>query len=87
MKTSKLPTTDSIQELAGFWDTNDLADFEDELEEVTEPVFASGDSIRLRLRSQDAKAIRQLAQSKGISQAELVRQWVLQKLARYKRGG
>lgn len=35
----RIPKTDSIQELAAFWDTHDLADFEDELEEVTEPVF------------------------------------------------
>jgi predicted DNA binding CopG/RHH family protein len=87
MKTSKLPQTDSIQELARFWETHDLTDFEDKLEEVTEPVFASGDSIRLHLPSRDAKAIRQLAESKGVSQAELIRQWVLQKLARRKPGG
>ncbi len=31
--------TDSIQELAQFWDTCDLTDFEDQLEEVTAPVF------------------------------------------------
>jgi len=30
---------DSIEKLAEFWDTHDLTDFEDELEEVTEPVF------------------------------------------------
>ena len=35
----KIPETDSIQELASFWDTHDLTDFEDQLEEVTEPVF------------------------------------------------
>ncbi len=42
MKESKLPKTDSIQELAEFWDTHDLTDFEDELEEVIEPVFVRG---------------------------------------------
>ena len=31
--------TDSIQGLADFWDKNDLTDFDDELEEVDEPVF------------------------------------------------
>jgi len=86
MKTSKLPRTDSIQALARFWETHDLTDFEDELEEVTEPVFCTNDSIRLHLHSRDAKAVRQLAESKGISQAELVRQWVLQKLGGGKRG-
>jgi predicted DNA binding CopG/RHH family protein len=87
MKTSKLPQTDSIQELARFWQAHDLTEFEAELEEVTKPVFASGDSIRLCLASRDAKAVRRLAESKGVSQAELVRQWVLQKLAHRKRGG
>lgn len=87
MKTSKLPQTDSIQELAKFWETHDLTDFEDELEEVTEPVFSSNDSIQLRLPLRDAKEVRLLAESKGLSQAELIQQWVLQKLGRRKRGG
>lgn len=46
MTTSKLPKTDSIQELAKFWDAHDLADFEDEMEEVTAPVFV-GDATEL----------------------------------------
>jgi hypothetical protein len=39
MKILHLPKTDSIQEVAHFWDTHDLTDFEDELDEVSEPVF------------------------------------------------
>ena len=39
MKRTSIPQTDSIQELAYFWDTHDLTDFEDELEEVGEYVF------------------------------------------------
>ena len=35
MNTSKLPQTDSIEELAKFWDNHDVTDFNDELEEVT----------------------------------------------------
>lgn len=84
MKMNKLPQTDSIQELARFWDKHDLTEFEDELEEVTEPVFASGDSISLHLQSRDAKEVRRLAESKGVSQTELIHQWVLQKLGRRK---
>lgn len=34
-----IPKTDSIEELARFWDTHDLTDFEDQLEEVTVEVF------------------------------------------------
>ena len=36
----KLPDTDSVEKLAGFWDRHDLTDFEHVLEEVREPVFA-----------------------------------------------
>lgn len=39
MSKTKIPQTDSIDELARFWDTHDLTDFEDELEEVQETVF------------------------------------------------
>ena len=39
MSTKKIPQFDSIQEMAHFWDTHDLTDFEDELEEVNEPIF------------------------------------------------
>jgi hypothetical protein len=39
MNANRLPKTDSIHELASFWDTHDLTDFEDQLQEVNEPVF------------------------------------------------
>lgn len=39
MNTSSIPQTDSIRELAEFWDTHDVTDFDDQLEEVLEPVF------------------------------------------------
>lgn len=39
MSSRKIPQTDSIEELARFWDTHDLTDFEDQMKEVTEPVF------------------------------------------------
>ncbi len=35
----RIPNTDSIEELAHFWDTHDVTDYESELVEVTEPVF------------------------------------------------
>jgi len=87
MKKSKLPKTDSIEKLAEFWDTHDLTDFEDELEEVTEPVFVRGAPIKVHLPASEAKAVQQIARSKGVSREELIRQWVLQKLARRKGGG
>ena len=82
MKKSKLPNTDSIQELAEFWDTHDLTDFEEELEEVAKPVFVRGGAIKVPLESREVEAIEQIAQAKGVSREELIRAWVLQKLAR-----
>jgi hypothetical protein len=41
-----IPNIDSIEELAAFWDTHDLTDFEDELEEVGEPVFDRGADVQ-----------------------------------------
>jgi hypothetical protein len=80
MKTSKLPRTDSIKELAQFWDTHDLADFEDELEEVPETDFEGGESIRVPLKPAESKAIRRLAKSRGVTQTELAREWVVRGL-------
>ena len=53
MNHPKIPQTDSIEELARFWDTHDLTDFEDELEEVTEPVFEHSPVVKLITTSRD----------------------------------
>ena len=80
MSPSKIPQTDSIQELAQFWDTHDLTEFEDELEEVAEPIFARDASVTIRLSSQDAEVVKGIAKAKGINDAELIREWVVEKV-------
>ena len=35
----EIPRIESIEELAEFWDTHDLTDFGEDLEEVEGPVF------------------------------------------------
>lgn len=82
MKKPKLPKTDSIQELAAFWDDHDLTDFEQELEEVPEPVFVRGRGIKVPLELFEVEAVERMAQAKGVSREDLIRAWVLQKLAR-----
>jgi predicted DNA binding CopG/RHH family protein len=82
MKKSKLPKIDSIQEMAEFWDAHDLTDFEDELEEVAEPVFVRGAAIKVPLESGEVEALEQMARAEGVSREELIRAWVQQKLAR-----
>ena len=82
MKKSRLPRTDSIKKLAEFWDSHDLTDFEDELEEVTEPVFVRRTAIKVPLEAHEAEAVERMARAKGISREQLVRAWVVQKVAR-----
>jgi CopG antitoxin of type II toxin-antitoxin system len=80
MKTEALPQTDSIQEMAQFWDTHDVTNFEDELEEVDELVFERRTVIALDLESAEAEAVRKLAESKGVADEKLIRGWVREKI-------
>jgi hypothetical protein len=82
MTKSRLPKTDSIKKLAEFWDSHDLTDFEDELEEITEPVFVRTTAIKVPLEAHEAEAVQRMAHARGVSREELVRAWVMQKLAR-----
>jgi hypothetical protein len=77
-----LPKTDSIRRLAEFWDSHDITDFEEELEEVDEPVFERDTSVEVRLAPADADSVHRLAQTKGVSDAALIREWVREKLSR-----
>ena len=79
---NKIPEIDSIEELAEFWDTHDITDFEEDLEEAEEPVFERGAEavMRIRLPTQQAEALRRLAKSKGMDEAGLIEAWVNEKL-------
>jgi predicted DNA binding CopG/RHH family protein len=80
MKKQQLPQTDSIEELARFWDTHDLTEFEDELEEVTEPIFVQETTVTIHLQPEEAEAVKKLAASRGVPDADLIYQWVREKL-------
>lgn len=76
----KLPQTDSISELAHFWDTHDVTDFDELLEEVTEPVFIRGKDIRIHLKQDEIASLEKLAGERGLEYEKLIREWVLEKL-------
>ncbi|MEP7342456.1 MAG: CopG family antitoxin [Acidobacteriota bacterium] len=80
MKATTLPETDSIQELAQFWDTHDLTDFEERLEIVTPSVFEREATIEVHLAAPEVETVEELAKSKGMQSADLIREWVLEKL-------
>jgi len=82
MKRQKIPQVDSIRKLAHFWDTHDVTDFDEELEEVTEPVFQRRRKavVRVRLEPSEAAAVSRLAKSRGMKAAALIEEWVRQKV-------
>lgn len=82
MKSPKIPQTDSIEELARFWDTHDLTDFEDQLEEVTTPIFERQlkTIVAVHLQRSEVEMVKQIAKSKGVEPTALLREWVLEKL-------
>jgi hypothetical protein len=82
IKKHRIPNTDSIEELAKFWNTHDLTDFEEELEEVDEPVFvrAEGTSLSIELQLTEARHLKKIARSKGVKETTVLRQWILERL-------
>ena len=79
MTTNKIPKTDSIREMADFWDSHDLTDFEAEMEEVTEPVFEREKVVQIHLPTKDAETVESMARSRGLNPAELMRTWIIEK--------
>ncbi len=80
MNSPELPQTDSIEELARFWDEHNVTDFEGQLEEVRGKVFEREKVVKVHLPSKEANALKALAQSKGLADGDLVRQWVLERV-------
>ena len=77
---TKLPATDSIQELATFWQQYDVTDFEDELEEVAEPIFQRAHVVGVALTQAEHQAIRDAAVGRGLDEAALIHEWIKEKL-------
>jgi len=80
MSSRKIPQIDSIDELARFWDTHDLTEFEGELVEVEEPLFERETVVRLPLPSEEVALLKRMADSQGLGLTDLIRQWVLERV-------
>ena len=80
MNITDMPQTDSIKELARFWDTHDLTDFEDQLEEVSERVFEREAVVKVQLEPEEIEALDEIAKSRGVASGDLIREWVLEKI-------
>lgn len=82
MRSQRIPDSDSIEELAQFWDRHDLTEFEDELEEVTEPVFVRRESatVPIKLNADDVQALKRIAKTEGVRETTLLRRWIRERL-------
>jgi hypothetical protein len=54
MSSKELPLADSIQDLAQFWDSHELTDFADDLEEVSAQVFKRETAGTIQLSRKEA---------------------------------
>ena len=81
----KMPKTDSIQKLAAFWQRHDLTDFEDDLEEVSGPVFQRAHVVGVPLTGDEHQAVMDVAASRGVDEAALIHEWVKDRLHRASR--
>ena len=80
--TQRLPKTDSIEELAEFWDTHGLTEFEGHLEEASAGIFArsSANALSIPLKSDELARIRHIAASRGVDESALIQEWVRERL-------
>ena len=80
---SRIPTFKTVEEEAAFWDTHSSADYEDELEVVTDVKFVRvrpKKAITVRLEEDAMAALRKQARAKGIGPSALARLWILEHL-------
>ena len=77
---AKIPATDSIHQLAEFWQHHDVTDFDDELEEVSEAVFQRAHIVGVPLTQGEHQAVRDAAAHRGLDEAALIHEWVKEKL-------
>ena len=75
ISTEKLPQTDFNPGTSPFFgDAHDLTDFEDQLEESTEPVFVRDTLVQIELSPTEA------AKEKGVAYTDLIKEWVLERV-------
>lgn len=85
IKKKKLPDFNKMtyKEEAHWWDTHDLGDYWDELEDV-EIVFELDkprtESLILRVQPEVKKRLEQVARKKGLNKSTLARMWLMEKL-------
>ena len=82
-KMSRVPEFKSRAEEAHFWDTHDITNYWDEMEEV-EIEFVDDtkheDTITVRVKPKLKERLEKIAKSYGINLSSLARMWLIEKL-------
>jgi hypothetical protein len=78
----KIPEFKTIEEMARFWDSHDVTDFENQLIEVEEPIFEKMKSriISVKLDSEQYEKLKKIANQKKLNTISLVSQWVTKQI-------
>lgn len=78
---SRIPEFKNREEMAQWFDTHDMADYQDEFKTVRAR-FAKNLSqpVTIRLDPETVKKLRQQAHQKGIGPTTLARMWILERL-------
>ena len=79
---SRIPRTDSIQELARFWDSHDLTEFDDALEEVQGRAFERATVVSIALSPEELESVRAMARARGVDLGKLIHEWVTDKVSK-----
>lgn len=81
MMSKKIPNFKNRQEMAKWFDTHDLGNYQDEFKTV-KAKFAKNltSTLNIRLDSKTIENLRTKAHQKGIGPTTLVRMWILEKL-------
>jgi hypothetical protein len=66
--------------LAEFWDSHDVTDFEEDLEEVGKPVFERQTIVKVPLDAKQIETAEQIASQKGVTVPILIQQWVSERM-------
>jgi len=77
----------TFDDLANFWETHDLTDYEDQLEEVKYKIApAPTRQFILTLSDELTKTLRKAVQREGVSMQTLINLWVRERLQKYQLG-
>lgn len=83
MKTKKIPRFKSIQEEATFWDSHDITDYWDDMEEVDIqfiPQQKKNESFTVRVEPELKKRLELVARKNRVSLSTITRLWLIDRL-------